>query len=132
MHKDIERCFGVLVCTFGILERPLRGWYLEEISELVTYYVIIHSTTIQERRPSFVLNNLKEPENEERDDDADAVPITLFTLEAVEPNAEIGAVLATRVANIFSKVKDKARLYTLMREILEHISNVYSNNNNNN
>ena len=88
--------------------------------------------TIEERRPNFALNNLREPENEKRDDDANTVPITLFNLEEVEPNVEIRAVLDTRVSNMTSTVEDEARYYTLINDLLEHVSNVYYNTNNNN
>ena len=88
--------------------------------------------TIEERRPNFLLNDLREPRSEERDDDTDAIPITLFNLEEVEPNAEIGAVLAAIVANMTSTVEDEARYYTLMHDLLERVSNTYYNNINNN
>ena len=71
--------------------------------------------TIEERRPNFVFNDSREPENKERDNNADAVPITLFNLEEVEPDAEIGAVLAARVANMTNTVEDEETLYFTAR-----------------
>jgi hypothetical protein len=49
VRKDIERCFGVLVMKFGILQRPLRNWYLQEIKDIVNCCVILHNMTVQIR-----------------------------------------------------------------------------------
>ena len=43
VRKDIERAFGVLVSKFGILERPLRGWYLEDLLSLNDFCITIHN-----------------------------------------------------------------------------------------
>ena len=42
-RKDIERAFGLLVSKFGILEIPLRGWYLEDLRSLIDCCIIIHN-----------------------------------------------------------------------------------------
>ena len=43
MRKDIERAFGVLLPRLNILERQLRGLYLDNLQSLINYCIIMHS-----------------------------------------------------------------------------------------
>jgi hypothetical protein len=61
VRKDIECAFGVLVQEFQILQKPLKGWYLEEIKELVQCCAILHNM-IQEERMGSLTNVDYEPE----------------------------------------------------------------------
>jgi Plant transposon protein len=49
VRKDIECAFGILVQRFHILQRPLRNWYLDELSTLVQCCIIIHNMVIEAR-----------------------------------------------------------------------------------
>ena len=72
VRKDIERAFGVLVSKFGILERPLRGWYLEDMCSLIYCCIIIHNMVIKERCAGFRINDLKNYLNgEDHDENSD-------------------------------------------------------------
>lgn len=61
VRKDIECAFGILVQEFQILQKPLRGWYLHEIRELVQCCAILHNM-IQEERMGSLINADYEPE----------------------------------------------------------------------
>ena len=61
VRKDIECAFGILVQEFHVLQRPLRGWYQEEIKELVQTCTILHNM-IQEERMGSLTNEDYEPE----------------------------------------------------------------------
>ena len=50
---------------FGILERPLRGWYLEDLCSLIDCCIIIHNMVINERCACFRFNDLNNDLNEE-------------------------------------------------------------------
>lgn len=52
MRKDIKRWFGVLVEKFGILNRPLWGWYVKDIKEVIDC-VILHNMTHEVRRDNY-------------------------------------------------------------------------------
>jgi Plant transposon protein len=49
-RKDVERAFGVLVQRFGVLDRKIRKWYVEDIVSLLHCCTIIHNTIVEERR----------------------------------------------------------------------------------
>jgi Plant transposon protein len=49
VRKDIECAFGVLIQRFHVLQRPLRGWYQEDIVMLLHTCVILHNMITEER-----------------------------------------------------------------------------------
>ena len=58
VRKDIERCFGVLVQKYGILQRPQRGWFIADIRTMIDCCIILHNMTIESRRVNFTLRIL--------------------------------------------------------------------------
>jgi Plant transposon protein len=46
-RKDIECAFGVLVQRFHVLQRPLRGWFQEDLVSIVHACVILHNMVIE-------------------------------------------------------------------------------------
>ena len=67
VRKDIERAFGVLISRFGILERPLRGWYQQDLRILIDCCIIMHNMITAERCHSFRFNDLNGDLDEEDD-----------------------------------------------------------------
>ena len=63
VRKDVERAFGVIVQSKGILKRPLRNWYLRDIVNILNTCVILHNMTIESRKDAFVFHNLNEGDN---------------------------------------------------------------------
>jgi Plant transposon protein len=49
-RKAVERVFGVLFKRFQILYRPSRLWHVEDVSDILTACVIIHSLVCEDRR----------------------------------------------------------------------------------
>jgi len=62
VRKDIECAFGILVQEFHILQKPLRGWYLDEIKELVQCCTILHNMIQEERMGGSLTNADYQPE----------------------------------------------------------------------
>ena len=46
VRKDIECAFGIVVQRFHILKRPLRNWYVKDITNIVHAYVILHNMIV--------------------------------------------------------------------------------------
>ena len=118
VRKDIERCFGVLVKKIGILKQPFRNWYLDDIRQIVECCAIIHNMNIEERRQNYTFNDVR-GNGEDAAEDAPylGVHVTLFGLDEVGSDEEIGAVLAARVANMVSIIEDTTRHYTLQHDL---------------
>ena len=96
--------------------------------------MIVHNMSIEVWRMSFVFNNLIEENIEEAYDILEDIgeerePVSLFNLEVLEPDKEIGAVLATRIANMTSTVGDIVRHDNLRHDLMQYLSDVYSNTN---
>jgi hypothetical protein len=49
VRKDIECAFGILVQRYHVLQRRLRGWYVEDIQSLLQCCAILHNMTVVER-----------------------------------------------------------------------------------
>ena len=50
VRKDVERCFGVLIQRFGILERPFKSWYVGRIQIILKACVILHNMMVEEKK----------------------------------------------------------------------------------
>jgi Plant transposon protein len=46
-RKDIECTFGVFVQRFHVLQRPLRGWFQEDLVSIVHACVILHNMVVE-------------------------------------------------------------------------------------
>jgi Plant transposon protein len=53
VRKDIECAFGVVIQRFKVLQRPYRGWYLEDIVTLLHTCVILHNMVTESCSGSF-------------------------------------------------------------------------------
>lgn len=82
VRKDIECAFGILVQEFQILQKPLRGWYQEEIKELVQCCTILHNMIQEERMGGSLTNADDEPEET---NDNDEPCFALFGKEMITP-----------------------------------------------
>ena len=48
VRKDIECAFGILVQRFHVLQRPLRNWYQEQLTDLVHCCAIMHNMIVED------------------------------------------------------------------------------------
>jgi hypothetical protein len=55
VRKDVECAFGIIIQKFQILQRPLRGWYVDNIKDLLDCCVILHNMTIAFKDDTVVL-----------------------------------------------------------------------------
>ena len=71
----MSSALSVFISKFGILERPLRGWFMEDTKTLVDCCIILHNMTIEYRCVNFVYNNLHYYFEEEvnRDNDCNTI-----------------------------------------------------------
>ena len=117
VRKDIECAFGILVSRFHILQRPLRGWYLNEIIDLLHCCVILHNMIVESRHGA-----LTESEAENRSPNSfplfGAPPITqaLAALEGID-------LFAARV-DMFDRLMQSSHGHLeLKKDLVEHIFN---------
>ena len=71
VRKDVERAFGVFVAHFGVLERKLRGWYINDIKVVIDCCIVIHNMTAEARRDGYFLTDLMEVPVEEVEEGTD-------------------------------------------------------------
>ena len=122
VRKDIEHCFGVLVKKFGILKRSLRGWYAEEIKELVSCCVILHNMTQEVRSDNYNFTDKVEWEN--NDEDTGDVH-SIFLEEGNQVGNDIGEALSARVSHMSSSIEDSTKHVELRDDLMEHINHHY-------
>lgn len=48
VRKDIECAFGILVQQFQVLQRPLRNWFLDDLTNVVYCCVLMHNMITDE------------------------------------------------------------------------------------
>lgn len=126
VRKDIERCFGVLVKKFGILERPIRNWYLEDIQNILKTCVILHNMTVVERREAFQFNDIQEGEEEEGWGGADEMEeeearISLFHHNAEDIDVDMANNLAARAAHMSVAIEGERNNQILQEDLTKHI-----------
>ena len=119
MRKDIERCFVVLVKKFGTLKHILRGWYAEEIKELVSCCVILHNMTQEVRSDNYNFTDKVEWEN--NNDETGAVH-SIFLEEGNQVGNDVGEALNARVAHMLSSIEDSTKHVELRDDLMEHIT----------
>ena len=76
----MERAFGVLVQRFGILKRPMRNWYLDDIKNIVSSCIILHNMTIELNKAFFVFNDEQHENNATVADDEEVPNVSLFSI----------------------------------------------------
>ena len=97
--------------------RPLRKWYLEEISELLDACVILHNMTVEERQ-----GKLLEGEQEE---DFSNQKFPLFGYNAVtqgEANLDNINLWSARVGIFNQRIQSSALHYQLKSDLVQHIN----------
>ena len=121
VRKDIERCFGVLVSKFGILERPLRGWYIEDIKTLVDCCVIIHNMTIEYRRKFFVFTDLRDIFEEAVDIECEYDTIFPENTNEIAEDLDLARLFVARAAHMSSAIKEQQKHIQLQTDLLNHV-----------
>ena len=119
VRKDIECAFGILLQRFHILQRPLRGWYLEDIKNLLQCCAIIHNMVVEARF------SLQYDEEEARA----AVGHPLFgkaQLTADQVAQEGVDLFAARAAAFNNAMRSSALHFDLKADLVEHINSFES------
>lgn len=118
-EKDVECAFGVLVQKFQILQRPLRGWYENDIRELLQCCVILHNM-VQEERMGSLLNEEYEQEAEE----ATEIGFPLFGRQSItQEMAALDGIdlFSARMASFDNSMSCGAEHYKLKEDLTQHI-----------
>ena len=122
VRKDIERCVGVLVKKYHILENPLRGWYIQDIKELIDCCVILHNMTTENRLGNFHFSDSIEVGDIPADlFEVDNDPETVFLDEEALVGEDVQAVLAARIAHMNEAIEDELKFTELYRDLQNHI-----------
>ena len=137
VRKDIERAFGIIVKQFGILDRPLRNWYIDDIKDILGTCIILHNMIVEKRKASYRLTDLRDIDEEE-DEEEFPQNITLFSFtneegdannvgDANDENAAIAnAAIAGRIARLSELVENSSHLHDgLQQDLTHHLYNVY-------
>ena len=128
IRKDVERCFGVLVKKFTILNNPLKLWYLDEIQMMMQTCVILHNMTVLKRRDTYKFNdkrdiqeanNIDNIDNEEQEREG----LSLFAYDENRDDDVIN--MAAQVAHLSQTVEDAAMHCHLKADLTQHLYNVY-------
>ena len=119
VRKDIERCFGVLVQKYGILQRPLRGWFIADIRTMINCCIILHNMTTEARRSNFSFKDLICNDEDEPSENA---PETIFMDENAEIDMAYAEYFAARTAFMSSSVEDQEKHVKLRDDLITHIS----------
>jgi len=123
VRKDVECAFGILLQKFQVLQRPLRGWYIDEIRELLQSCVILHNM-IQEERQVLVPN---EEENVPEANDVALSDFPLFGRQLVTQAmafADGVDLFAARMASFDDAMRCSAEHHRLKYDLAEHIYNM--------
>ena len=145
VRKDVERFFSVLAEEFGILQTPLRNWYIEDISNIVKCCVILHNMNVASRRSRNIANNR---EGRWWEDRAYQRNFPAIANAAVNPNSkslfapmirEAGVgneneeggeqEWAQRVAYLSANMRDRREHFLLREDLTEHIWQLHHPNN---
>jgi Plant transposon protein len=119
VRKDIECAFGILVQRFHVLQRPLRGWYLEELDSLLKCCVILHNMTVDHRYGSVDDgNNIEVPPGS---------TFPLFGQPMVthtEAVADVVDLFSARVAQFGNAMESSYEHFLLKKDLVEHINSL--------
>ena len=127
-RKDIECTFGILVQKFQVLQRPLRGWYENDINDIVQSCVILHNM-VQEERMGSLTNEGYEPEAE----DGIEAGFPLFGKQRVtQEMAALDGVdlFSARMAAFDNSMSSGAEHYKLKQDLTQHIYALHNHMNN--
>ena len=50
VHKDVERCFGVLQARFAIVKNPCMQWSMEVINDIMFTCIILHNMIVEDEQ----------------------------------------------------------------------------------
>ena len=125
VRKDVERAFGVLVQRFGILKRPIRNWYLDDIKNIVSSCIILHNMTIELNKAFFIFNDEQHENNATSVADDEEVPnVSLFSIaEDNDGDGFFQQGLAARVAHMAARIEDTELHQCLQEDLVSHIWN---------
>ena len=107
VRKDVERCFGVFILKFGILERSLRGWCIADIKTLVDCCAIIHNMTIEYRRNNFVFTNLRDIFEEAVDIECEHDTIFSENNNGITEDLDVVVLVVARAVHTSSSINKK-------------------------
>ena len=125
VRKDIERAFGNLISKFGILERLLRGWYIDDLQKMVECCIIMHNMVIENRRGNFRFNDLNtDIDAEAMEEDMDAEHFTIFpnNVQNGEEMDDLQERLAARVCHMSNSVEDLEKHAQLQNDLIANIN----------
>ena len=121
IRKDIECTFGILVQRFHILQRPLRGWYLEDITDILHCCCILHNMTVEDR----------EGKLQDTDEDFEQLIGKQYPLFG-NPQVTAGLaalqgvdLFAARLAAFDNSMHDSSKHFRLKQDLVEHINNYF-------
>ena len=121
VRKDIECAFGIMVKRFHVLGRPLRGWYVEDLRNLIHACTILHNMITVER--------FGDVGNETSDDNIDGSGIALFGRQPIaEADAAADGVdlFAARVSACDTAIQSPHEHFLLKRDLVIHINDKYN------
>ncbi|KAL6516901.1 hypothetical protein OROHE_018189 [Orobanche hederae] len=103
-RKDIERAFGVLQSRWAIIKGPTRGWYKEDLNEIMLSCIILHNMIIEEEGEDVV--NWNDPVEQP------------FVQPFEGPPQDF-----QRYLQIRTELQDKEMHHQLRHDLIEHICN---------
>ena len=118
VRKDIECAFGILVKRFHVLKRPLRTWYLPQITDLIHCCVILHNMITLER-----CGRVADLEDEEEDDVDVGNAFALFgkpQSTAAEAEADGVDLFAARLRNFNAALQSHFQHNALRKDLVAH------------
>jgi Plant transposon protein len=119
-RKDVECTFGVLVQKFHVLQRPLRGWFLEDLMSIVHACVILHNMVIEAK-----YGNVDEDEIMLEETTYVGSPFALFGRQEISI-ADIALegldLFSARMAAFDDSIQSSHEHYKLKKDLVEHIS----------
>ena len=118
VKKDVECAFGILVQRFHILQRPLRGWFAEDLKELVQCCVILHNMTVEARFGS--VDGLIDEEEISNNNGLTLFGRRQITVE--EADDEGLDLFAARVGAFATAMQSSYEHFLLKEDLVEHIN----------
>jgi Plant transposon protein len=119
VRKDIECAFGILVKRWLILNKPLRGWNMEDLRGLFSTCVILHNMIVEDCYASEYF------EIEVGDDSGMA--LALFSRAKITSRiaAQKGLdLIAARVCAFDMAMQSTFEHFKLKQDLVEHISSL--------
>ena len=130
--KNVEGCFGILIQRFGILQRPLRSCYTEDIDIILRTYIIMHSMIIKYVRPNFNFNDAFDPLSFDNlpgqgPNSPEDPHETMERFSDGTRGVEFSDLpLASRVTQVNDNIADKEKHAALKQDLIDHIYKYYS------